>query len=468
MYLQTDNNEQVFVINEGKAHVDGFEIELPHSLRVRFAFDPDIQAIESEPHTFQPDAQGIMALTLNETPIKEIFDVDVTVQKTIAMTHGSFTGVADPIPDTSVLEIIQVKQGTTIYVNGTDYRLHSGDVDWSLSGSEPAPGSTYEITYRYRSRITPQNITENGFKISGAVNGTLGLVDYSWMMTRYDLITMDAQGIVRRIKGFAHPWRPSLPTAPTGQLALAYVYQNWRAEEKPSVVNNAIHAIPMSDIEAMRSSINDLYDLIAQERLRNDANSREPAAKKGIFVDPFFDDDMRDQGITQTAAIVDHELTLPINGSVQDVGKGSNPWLLPYVLEPVLEQLLQTMDMKINPYQAFAPIPAKAIINLNVDRWTELETNWSSPITQRFSVLSSPITRQIVNGGGVLTRVTSSTTQNVLVGTQISQTSELLSSSTREATFMRQATQNFDLEGFMPNEQLRMVFDGITIEPVSV
>jgi hypothetical protein len=224
----------------------------------------------------------------------------------------------------------------------------------------------------------------------------------------------------------------------------------------------------MSDIEAMRSSINDLYDLIAQERLRNDANSREPAAKKGIFVDPFFDDDMRDQGITQTAAIVDHELTLPINGSVQDVGKGSNPWLLPYVLEPVLEQLLQTMDMKINPYQAFAPIPAKAIINLNVDRWTELETNWSSPITQRFSVLSSPITRQIVNGGGVLTRVTSSTTQNVLIGTQISQTSELLSSSTREATFMRQATQNFDLEGFMPNEQLRMVFDGITIEPVSV
>ncbi|MDA0910760.1 MAG: DUF4815 domain-containing protein [Proteobacteria bacterium] len=175
----TDNNEQVFVINEGKAHVDGFKIELPHSLRVRFAFDPDIQAIESEPHTFQPDAQGIMALTLNETPIKEIFDVDVTVQKTIAMTHGSFTGVADPISDTSVLEIIQVKQGATIYVNGTDYRLHSGDVDCSLSGSEPAPGSTYEITYRYRSRITPQNITENGFKISGAVNGALVLMDYS-------------------------------------------------------------------------------------------------------------------------------------------------------------------------------------------------------------------------------------------------------------------------------------------------
>jgi len=126
------------------------------------------------------------------------------------------------------------------------------------------------------------------------------------------------------------------------------------------------------------------------------------------------------------------------------------------------------MDMKINPYQAFAPIPAKVTINLNVDRWTQLETNWSSPITQRFSVLSSPITRQIVNGGGILSRITSSTTQNVLVSTQVSQTTELLSSQTREASFMRQATQNFELEGFTPNEQLRLVFDGINVEPVSL
>jgi hypothetical protein len=207
---------------------------------------------------------------------------------------------------------------------------------------------------------------------------------------------------------------------------------------------------------------------IAQERLRNDANSREPAAKKGVFVDPFFDDDMRDQGINQTAAIVDRELTLPINASISDSGKGTTPWLLPYVLEPVLEQLLQTVDMQINPYQAFAPIPAKVAINLNVDRWTEVQTTWSSPITQRFSVLSSPITRQVVVGGGVLSMVSSSTTQNVSIGTQISQTTELLSSTSREAAFMRQATQTFDLDGFAPGEQLRLVFDGINVEPISL
>ena len=66
--------------------------------------------------------------------------------------------------------------------------------------------------------------------------------------------------------------------------------------------------------------------------------------------------------------------------------------------------------MQINPYQAFAPIVA---INLNVDRWTEVQTTWSSPITQRFSVLSIPITFQVVVGGGVLNMVSSSTTHKM-------------------------------------------------------
>lgn len=120
------------------------------------------------------------------------------------------------------------------------------------------------------------------------------LVDYTWKMPRYDLITIDAKGVLRKIKGIAHPWRPSIPKAPAGQLALAHVYQKWKKDEKPEVINNAIHAVPMNDLEKMKKGISDLYALVAQERLKNDANSRDPTSKKGMFVDPFFDDDMRD------------------------------------------------------------------------------------------------------------------------------------------------------------------------------
>jgi hypothetical protein len=284
-------------------------------------------------------------------------------------------------------------------------------------------------------------MNQQGCKVQGAVDGTLVLVDYDWKMPRYDLITIDSKGVVRRIKGIAHPWQPSMPKAPAEQLLLCYIYQTWKEGEKgeKKVINNAIHAVPMNDLESMKKGINDLYALVATERLRNDANSRDPTSKKGVFVDPFFDDDMRDQGISQTAAIVNKELTLPIEAKVVDVDKNSKKsYLLPYELEPVLEQLLQTTEMKINPYQAFDPIPAKVTINMNVDHFTEVKTNWSSPVTREFS-----------------------TTMN-------SETSELLSTTSKDAEFMREATQNFEIEGFVAGEKLKeLKFDGISIQPTA-
>ncbi|WP_353277740.1 DUF4815 domain-containing protein [Wolbachia endosymbiont (group A) of Agelastica alni] len=442
MFLQREERggergAQIFVINEGKAHVDGYEIELPHSIRVYFDEDPDIKAVRSEFHTFQPNSQRVMELKVHDFPVSEIKRVDITVQKTFAVTHGSYSGAIDPIPDSAVLEIIQIKQGDVIYENSADYKLSSGNVDWSLPGKEPAPGSSYLITYRFRTHVSPEDVDEQGCKIRGAVDGSLVSVDYTWKMPRYDLITIDAKGVVRRIKGIAHPWKPSMPKAPSGQLLLCYIHQTWKEGEegKIKVMNNAIHAVPMNELEAMKKGINDLYALVAEERLRNDANSRDPTAKKGVFVDPFFDDDMRDQGILQSAAIVNKELILPIDVEIIDVERGKEPYLLPYELEPVLEQLLQTKSEKINPYQAFDPVPAKVTMNKNIDHWTEIKTNWSSPVTREFN------TRE---------------------------TTELLSSNSYEAEFMREAVQDFEIEGFSPNEKLKEIkFDGISITPMA-
>lgn len=436
MFLQREEEgkRQVFVINEGKAHVDGYEIELPHSIRISFDEDPDIKAVKSESHAFQPNNQKVMELKVHDFPVSEIKRVDITVQKTITMTHGSYSGVIDPIPDSAVLEIIQVKQGDVIYA---DYKLSGGNVDWSLPGKEPAPGSSYQITYHFRTHVSPEDVDEQGCKIRGAVDGSLVSVDYTWKMPRFDLITLDAKGVVRRIKGIAHPWRPSMPKAPSGQLLLCYIHQTWKEGEKEGIkiINNAIHAVPMNELEAMKKGINDLYALVAEERLRNDANSRDPTAKKGVFVDPFFDDDMRDQGISQTAAIVNRELILPIDVEIIDVERGKEPYLLPYELEPVLEQLLQTKSERINPYQAFDPVPAKVTMNKNIDHWTEIKTNWSSPVTREFN------TRE---------------------------TTELLSSNSYEAEFMREAVQDFEIEGFEPGERLKEVkFDGISITPIA-
>lgn len=463
-YLKTENNEQTFIVAEGKAHVDGYEIELSHSLRIRLPENPDIQTIESDPYTFQADDEsGFMHLTLNHSPIKEITKVDATIEKTINMTHGSYTGCSDAIPDTAVLEIVQISQGGTLYVNATDYKLRSGEVDWSPSGTEPSPGSSYKLTYRVRGKLPPTDITEQSFKIKGAVPGSLVLVDYSWKLPRYDLLSIDSKGVTSRIQGISHEFKPSIPKTPSGQLALAYITQTWEKDVKPKITNCSVKAIPMSDIESMRQSIYNLFVLVAEERLKNDANASDPSSKKGVFVDPFIDDDMRDQGIMQTAAIVDGSLCLPIRANIVDMGKVTVPWTLPYVLEPILEQTAVTSSMKINPYQSFAPVPADVQITLDIDRWSEVQTNWSSPVTQRFSTTSSPLTKTTYVGTGLPTQELSRNTSTVY-STSSSTTTEVLSSNTTEGEFMRPTKQGFSLKGFQPKEKLTVIFDGLETE----
>jgi hypothetical protein len=433
--LSSSAAEQVFTINDGKAHVNGYEIELAHSLRVRFDNEIDLQTVNSDYYLFEGDFENKMTVHLNYTPLASVISVDATVQKTANITHGSYNGALDPLPATSIVDIIQVRQGQTVYVKNTDYKLTAGQVDWSLSGAEPAPGSSYEVTYRHMTKLTPTNITDTGFVISGAVDGTSVLVTYTWKMPRYDLITIDSEGIVRRVKGLAHQWAPAVPKAPTGQLVLAEIYQNWRTNEKPKVTNNAIRVVQMADIEVLKNMILDLFYSVAQDRLKNDANASDPSTKRGIFVDPFFDDDMRDQGIEQTGAIVNQCLVLPVRAEVHDLAKDQKVYMLPYVLEPVISQELQTGSMKVNPYMAFDPIPADVNVTLSIDHWTEIETQWLSAITQYVS-------------RGYSNSVNS-----------------LVSSTSKNAEFMRQLTQRIRIEGLKPGEVINEIrFDGITIE----
>jgi hypothetical protein len=434
-----------------------------------FPIDPDIAEIESEPHTFIGDEDGVMRLTLNNTPIHEVDKIDITKERTATITHGAFTGATDPLPDEAVLEIIEISQGGTLYEPNQDYRLTAGDVDWSPLGAEPAPGSSYDVTYRYREQLETVNLDDTSFDIEGAVEGSLILIDYKWKMPRFDLVSMDQEGNVRRVKGLAHPWRPAVPQSPEGQLTLGLIEHTWETGLAVKTTSTATHAVPMSDIEAMRESIHDLYSLVAEERLRNDANAADPSTKLGVFVDPFFDDDLRDQGIPQTGAIIDGELTLPIAAEIIEAAREPEAFTLDYELEPVIKQLLRTKDMKVNPYQAFEPIPARVQLNLSVDRWTDVNTQWTSPGTRRFSRFTSPLTRNRVIGGGLRTRLQSRTTQNVLLSVQRSESNELLSSTSIDAEFMRQQTQRFDIEGFEPGETLETVlFDGIEITPTAI
>ncbi len=439
----SDSQEHIFSVAEGRANIDGFKVERSQSQRLRLPIDPDLQRVSSEPQVFNDSGDGSMVVTINRPPLAQVLDIKVTQAKTETVIHGAFTGSRDVLTEPTVVAVLTVKQGTTTYAQGTDYKVVGDEIDWSPGGAEPAPGSSYQVTYQYIASITPTELTDTGFKVAGVVQGSTMYIDYQWKLPRIDVLALTADGQVERIKGISQVRNPVAPTVPASRLALAEIAYDWRSGSEPVVRNVAIRTIKVSELTAMQRQIADLYDLMALERLRVDANIREPAAKKGLFVDNFLDDDLRDQGAAQTGAVVAGVLTLPITASAQHAKDNGNALItLDYTLTPVIEQLARTGAMKINPYQAFEPVPARVTLNPAVDQFTVTNTTWASDVTER-----------LITGSGVLEQV---------VETRRSE--QVLVSSSEEAQFLRVLQVAYRVEGFGPSEALAQLrFDGIGI-----
>lgn len=374
---------QHYSLSEGRCRVYGYPFDFATSRRVTLAGNPDLRVISNEPHLSTTD--GSQRVLFDNTPATSITEVSITSVKTVTMTHGVVTGAQDVLPDTSVLQILEVKQGATTYVLNTDYKLTAGKVDWSLAGAEPSPGSTYTCKYQYITLVTPTAVDDNGFTVTGAVTGTLIQVSYSQKLPRIDRLCINTAGLPVWVLGVSAANNAQLPNVPEDVLPLATVYQSWTL---PRVVqNDGVRVVPMPALAAYEDRLDYLLQIVAQNKLESSIHSRELGAKKGLFTDPFIDDSQRDAGTPQTGAIVLGELMLPIEPTISLMSADiATPQTLAYNHAMALEQTLKTGSMKINPYMAFDVVPGGMIIKPAVDRWTDVVNDWASPKTSRFIV----------------------------------------------------------------------------------
>lgn len=438
------SGEQVYSLGEGRARVYGYGVEQATSRRLVYPATPDLLFINIEPHLSTGTAAH--RVDFDRPPSAGITEVNITAQKTVTLTHGGFTGAQDPLPDTSVLQIISVVQGGTTYVNNTDYKLTAGKVDWSLAGAEPATGSTYNVTYQYNTTATPTAVDETGFTVAGAVAGTQILVSYNQKLPRIDRLTINAAGELIWLKGVAAEWNPQPPAVPADMLSLATVRQTWGDDRV--VTNDSVRVVPMNELSAINGKMDYMLGLIAQQRLEGDITLREAGQKKGLFVDPFLDDNQRDAGTAQTCAIFSGEMTLPV--TIDNVAQMSSDITgrtsMAFTLQVFLAQLSYTGSMKVNPYSAFDPIPAAVTLTPAIDNWTVLNTTWASAITERITIGS----------GNMGTTVTTQAVQ-------------LLSSASRPAENLRQIEVRFSAAGFGPNEVLTSItFDGVPVTATAI
>lgn len=468
------DGKQVYSMEDGVARVGGQEIVRQHARRLVHNAVPDTRTILLEPHIVDENTGDDQRIDVNHTPIAQIIDHAVTrVITETNITHGAVSGALDALTHAPVVQILEVTQDNngeiTTYTKTDDYKLTADKVDWSPGGAEPAPGSTYSVTYQYIDTATdPADQDVSGFTVQGTVtvnvaggltadaelvNGSLVQVSYAWAMPRFDLICLDLEGEIKVVKGVSAPVRPRVPSTPSGLLRVAIIDQRWTSDTR--VVNNSTRMVSMSDINAINRRVDTLFALVAEERLVLNLTQRDPTAKKGVFTDPFLDDDLRDQGLPQTAAIFDGELTLGVDSTVHQVTLANVTTLDARILvvldesvgpaEVVINQPLRTSVMKVNPYDSFSPLPGVARLTPAIDFWTDVQTQWLSPVTRQFN---EDVWQ---NNRGVR--------QVVLDTTMIRQVeTEKVGSRYVDLQFLRQIPIRFDLSGFGPGETLQKVF----------
>lgn len=375
-------NKQTFTISEGEAHINGYEAYLSHSIRLVADEEPNLADVKAEAHPFNAQTGGTATIQFSHVPMEELKQVLITKERTVTLTHGGYTGCTDELPNTSVFEIVDLYQGALHYVQNTDFHFANDKLNWALDGEEPAPYSTYTITYRYRDTIQADSFDTKQLTISGAVENSLVELDYSYRMPRIDLIVMYKDQSVGIVRGVAHRYAPIAPNTPPDAICLAQVIQTW--DGLPEIKNVAVQRVGVDVLNSMQTQIRDLYSLVAKNEQRFNAMIDAPTSAYNVFVDPLFDDDMRDKGLEQDALIAAQTLQLPLDVGILQTNL-SRDTTLDYTHEIVINQPLHTKSMQINPYQNFEPIPVNVDLDPSEDRYLEIVQSGSTKVAGTYA-----------------------------------------------------------------------------------
>lgn len=488
-----------YSISAGRAHVGGREIDMPHDLRREYLNVAATYTTNAEPVGFVPRADGSMTAVLDFGPVEEIVEVLAPVTITNHMLARKNVGDLgdineNPVGVSSVQAILRVHDGAGgEYIKDVDwtYKQEGNNVNesviyWLSDG--PGTGGTFFADFIYFTDLTnfvTATPDRKGFEVPGSfvpedsptgdpatvaeVDALPGdklymAVDYRWRMPRIDRLYLNHEGQLTLLRGQASAFAPpKSPTLPSRALGLAEMYHTWW--EKPDVKVDGVKVVKMSDLNRMQTNIMDLYDLMALERLKNDTARSAPSATHGLFVDPFLDNDMRDLGmenliIANSGNDIEHraeinpareEMVLPISmaPSMLNPTKETKPWTLEYEHTVLIDegrpvaQTEFTGSMKVNPYAAFEPIPAKMTLIPAVDVWTENKMELKS---------GGSINSTVVNHGVYGFRFRGNVS------------SEKVGSTSRAAEFLRSIDVEFQIEGFQPTEEVKtLLFDEVAL-----
>lgn len=451
-YIEPKDEENLtLVIDAGKAYVQGFEILKPVPVRVDIPKSKEFLQVLNETKTYRSENSKY---TLNSKPVKRINTVTATVEVTKTITRGNTQGTSDLLPNTPVVDIVEVKAGATTYVKGSDYQQTGNTVDWSLNGAEPSGGTSYTAKFRYtKTMVAAVDYKQTGDDIeflSGdrPVEQTTFQVTYEFYMARKDVYYLTENGSLRVIHGQPSTF-PSKSLSPINVLELGELHIPPNSDDVV-VTNYKPKRLTMLDLRSLLDRLERAEYNQALTELDTQAKIYDPMLiKKGIFTDNFTNFERTDVTHPLFSASIDpqrKELTLPVDQTfvdlVFDKAKSTVKFherlvTMDYTEEALEHQSYATETMNVNPYMVFGNV-GTIRLNPSTDIWVE----------------ESTVTRSITEWWDNWWADSRTETKVIL---------------DEEVQFLRQRTVEVSGEGFEPvSDNIKASFDGIrvTLTPI--
>lgn len=166
-------------------------------------------------------SSSLNSYKLGFTPVSSINRLNATlINNSKPIIRGAVPGTVDNLGQATISKIISVGQNLTSYIEGVDYKLiNQSQIDWSLpSTNEPAPGTTYFVTYLYSSLLTNnvdytlQNDSIRFINRTPAIGQSFS-VDYGYFQSKTGIITLDRDGNIDYVLSEAgiNPPAPGIP-----------------------------------------------------------------------------------------------------------------------------------------------------------------------------------------------------------------------------------------------------------------
>ncbi|AGR47007.1 putative adsorbtion associated protein [Bacillus phage Shanette] len=376
-----DANNMRVIVEAGTAYIMGYEVIKVTPVKKIIPKALDTRVVQNEPQIYLGNQDKY---PLNNAPAKRIDRVSGEVQITETVTRGATINGMDSLSKTPVADIVSI----TGYTKGADYQLSADKVDWGVGGVgalEPATGSTYSVTYKYRKNFvdnTDYKLTTitDGWGVTKdyiqwlagdkPVNNTQVNLDYQFYLPRADLVSIDRYGNVIVTQGQSDVESNVVAPQPSSdeQLVLGAVYINPGPNNKTAKTKfNAITRMEMGEIQRLARRVDDLEYNQAITALDRDAMAGElPSDLKGIFSDSFRSvtrGDLSHPNFNIMYSLEDGVIMLPtdttkdikpnINMDLSNVKSFGRLIGAPMNEVVGIEQPYATQSMLVNPYLSF-------------------------------------------------------------------------------------------------------------------